>query len=59
MTVASVALRSGAKDAYVVDENGGSIADLNAIQKHCANASGISVPLRIGEPEPSDSATKT
>ncbi len=27
MTVASVALRSGANDAYVVDENGGSIAN--------------------------------
>jgi hypothetical protein len=36
MTIACTALRHGAKDAWVVDDNGQKIADFAAIQKHCA-----------------------
>ena len=36
MTIACTALQHGAKDAWVVDDNGQTIADFAAIQKHCA-----------------------
>lgn len=38
MTIACAALRHGAKDAWVVDDDGGKVADFAAIKKHCAAA---------------------
>jgi hypothetical protein len=38
MTIACAALRNGAKDARVVDDDDNKVADFEAIQKHCANA---------------------
>ena len=38
MTIACTALRHGAKDAWVVDDNGQKVADFAAIQKHCNRA---------------------
>jgi hypothetical protein len=35
MTAACGALRYGATDAWVEDENGEKVADLRAIKKHC------------------------
>jgi hypothetical protein len=38
MTIACAALRHGAKDAWVVDDDGDEVADFAAIKKHCAAA---------------------
>jgi hypothetical protein len=38
MSVACAALRHGAKDAWVADDNGRKVAEFTAIQKHCARA---------------------
>ena len=36
MTTACTAIRHGATDAWVVDDDGGEVADFAAIKKHCA-----------------------
>jgi hypothetical protein len=38
MTTACAALRHGALDAWVDDENGEKLADFEAIKKHCGTA---------------------
>ena len=38
MTTACTAIRHGATDAWIVDDNGQKVADFVAIQQHCASA---------------------
>jgi hypothetical protein len=38
MTIACTAIRHGATDAWIVDDNGQKVADFVAIQQHCASA---------------------
>jgi hypothetical protein len=44
MTTACTAIRHGAKDAWVVDDDGQKVADFVAIQQHCASASDAPLP---------------
>jgi hypothetical protein len=46
MTIACATLRHGAKDAWVVDDHGGKVADFAAINKHCAAALSDALPKR-------------
>jgi hypothetical protein len=50
MTIACAALRHGARDAWVEDDNGRKVADFAAIQKHCASAPADSSPTRCSSP---------